>query len=118
MDLSPYSAGQLGLNSLYHYQDFALKSSDDHEGRLRDLLTSHCGWCSSPATFNDPWDCRPYFDPAFLNDPDTRAATAEALISTRAGGPELNHIDNRLRSDPEFLKATMHQFSATENRSA
>jgi hypothetical protein len=105
-------AGQLGLTSLYHYQNFDLSSSDDHLGRLTDILRNHRIWCSNPARFNDPWDCKPYFDPALLDDPQERAATAEALISTRKGGPELNHIDERLRNDPEFLKAAMHRFSA------
>ena len=111
MGTSAQVAGQLGLSSLYHYQDFNLKSSDDHVGRLSDILKNHRIWCSNPATFNDPWDCKPYFDPALLDDPHARAATAEALISTRMGGAELNHIDESLRKDPEFLKAAMHQFS-------
>jgi hypothetical protein len=104
-------AGQLGLNRLYHYQDFNLKSSDDHAGWLIDILRNHRIWVSNPATFNDPWDCKPYFDPAFLDDPLTRAATAEALISTRTGGPELDHVDDRLRNDTEFLKEAIHGFS-------
>jgi hypothetical protein len=105
-------AGQLGLTSLYHYQDFDLRNTDDHLGRLTDILKNHRIWCSNPSRFNDPWDCKPYFDPALLDDPQTRAATAEQLISTRQGGPELNHIDEKLRHDSEYLKAAMHRFSA------
>src|SRR5215472_11992557 len=112
MGISPQGAGQIGLSSLYHYQDFNLDSSDDHLERLTDILKNHRIWCSNPANFNDPWDCKPYFDPALLNDPQTRAATAETLISTRKGGAELNHIDEKLRRNPEFLKAAIHQFSA------
>ncbi|HYL76118.1 MAG TPA: DUF2971 domain-containing protein [Bryobacteraceae bacterium] len=111
MDTPPKAAVQVGLNSLYHYQDFDLKSSDDHAGRLRDILKNHRIWCSNPANFNDPWDGKPYFDPAFLDDPEVRAFTAEAIISTRKGGPELGHIDYKLRTDPKFLKAALHQFS-------
>jgi Protein of unknown function (DUF2971) len=111
MDASPQVAGQLGLKSLYHYQDFNLTSSNDHVGRLSDILKNHRIWCSNPATFNDPWDCKPYFDPALLDDPLTRAATAETLISTRKGGVELDHVDEKLRRDPEFLKAAIHRFS-------
>lgn len=111
MGASLRSAGQLSLKRLYHYQDFDLSSRDDHVGWLTDILRNHRVWCSSPATFNDPWDGKPYFDPASLDDAETRAATAEALISTRTGGPELNGIDERLRTDHEFLKAAIHDFS-------
>jgi len=104
MSTAPQVAGQLGLKSLYHYQDFNLTSSDDHVEQLADILKNHRIWCSDPSTFNDPWDCKPYFDPAILDDPRARTATAEALISTRTGGPELDHIDEKLRKDPEFLK--------------
>src|SRR5579863_7289840 len=96
-------AAQLNFIHLYHYQDFDLDSSDDHAGRLLDILQNHRIYCSSPADFNDPWDCKPFFDPALLDDPDARHASAEALISTRTGGPELDHIDDRLRRDPDFL---------------
>lgn len=111
MAVSMQVAGQLGLTSLYHYQDFNLRSGDDHVGRLTDILKNHRIWCSNPASFNDPWDCKPYFDPALLDDPQARDATAEALISTRTGGAALNHIDERLRVSPDFLKAAIQQFS-------
>jgi hypothetical protein len=73
--------------------------------------TSASSGGSDPARFNDPWDCKPYFDPALLDDPQARDATAEALISTRTGGAALNHIDERLRVSPDFLKAAIQQFS-------
>jgi len=105
-------ARQLNFTHLYHYQDFDLNSSDDHAGRLLDILQNHRIYCSSPANFNDPWDCKPFFDPALLDDPDARRASAEALISTRTGGPELDHIDDRLRRDPDFLRFLFPKFSA------
>ncbi len=110
MDSSQRSAGQLNIPSLYHYQDFDPNNSHDL-GRLTDILTNHRIWCSNPANFNDPWDGKPYFDPALLDEPAARVATAEALISTRTGGTELNDVDDRLRTDPKFLKAALHQFS-------
>jgi hypothetical protein len=116
MDSFQRSSGQLNIPSLYHYQDFDLNSNDGHVERLTDILTNHRIWCSNPANFNDPWDGKPYFDPALLDEPAARAATAEALIATRTGGPELNHIDDRLRSDPAYLKATVHQFSIEMTR--
>jgi hypothetical protein len=61
-----------------------------------------------------PWDCKPYFDPDLLDDPQIRVATADTLISNaRKAGTALNDIDDHLRSDPEFLKAAIRHFSAT-----
>jgi hypothetical protein len=112
VETSAQVAGQLGVTSLYHYQDFNLVSSDDHVGRMTDILKHHRIWCSNPADFNDPWDCKPYFDSALLDDPQIRVATAESLISNaRKAGTALNHVDEKLRSDPEFLRTAVHQFS-------
>lgn len=105
-------ARQLNFTHLYHYQDFDLNSSNDHAGRLLDILRNHRIYCSNPANFNDPWDCKPFFDPALLDDPDVRRASAEALISTRTGGQELDNVDDRLRRDPDFLKFIFPKFSA------
>jgi hypothetical protein len=106
-------AGQLAVPRLYHYRDFDLNSGDDHAARLLDILQKHRIWCSNPANFNDPWDCKPYFDPALLENPESCRAAAEALISTRTGGPKYNQVDQRLRTDPEFefLKLMIAGFS-------
>jgi hypothetical protein len=110
MDNSQCFAGQLGINSLYHYQDFNLRSSDDHIGWLTEILKNHRIRCSDPANFNDPWDGKPYFDPAHLNDPLARAATAEAITGT--GGLEVDRmIAEVLRTNPEVFRAAMHDIS-------
>jgi Protein of unknown function (DUF2971) len=105
-------AGSLKIPQLYHYQDFDLTSGDDHAGRLLDILQNHRIYCSNPAKFNDPWDCKPFFDPALLDDPNAGRAAAEALISTRTGGHELDHVDDQLRRNPSFLKFVFPKFSA------
>lgn len=105
------AAFQLGLTHLYHYQDFDLNSSDNHVARLTDILKNHRVWCSNPTTFNDPWDGKPYFDPAHLDDDEIRSKTVEAFISTRRGGSELDHFDTLLRNDPRAIKAMLHKFS-------
>lgn len=111
MGNSPRSAGQLGINSLYHYQDFNLQTSDDHIGRIGDILKNHRIWCSNPANFNDPWDGKPYFHPAHIDDPLARAATAEAI--TRTGGLEVDRmIAEVLGTDAEVFRAAMHDISA------
>lgn len=96
-------AGNIGLSSLYHYQDFNLRGSDDHVGRLTDILQNHRVWCSNPATFNDPWDCKPYFVSG--KDPKNRAATALWLSRTGHGGAGLNQ-------DLESVRWGTDQFSA------
>ena len=101
-------AGQTGLASLFHYQDF---QPDLHTDRVADILRNHRIYCSNPADFNDPWDCKPYFDPALLDDPANRSATAESLIATHIPSRNDETINRRLRTDPSFLKKAIHEFS-------
>lgn len=53
-----------GISRLYNYQP----TTDYLEDTLRE---SHIH-CSNPANFNDPWDCKPYFDPSSIEDPEQR----------------------------------------------
>lgn len=108
MDDSIRSAGQASIFSLYHYQDL---QPGLHADRLTDILKNHRIYCSNPADFNDPWDCKPYFDPALLDDPSNRAATAEFLIATQQGGPKGDKMDHILRTNPNVLKRLIHHFS-------
>jgi hypothetical protein len=101
-------AAQAGINSLYHYQDFQPAL---HADRLADILQNHRIYCSNPADFNDPWDCKPYFDPDLLDDPANQAATAESFIATQRGGPKGDKMDDLLRTDPVLLKQLMRTFS-------
>ncbi|HTA42227.1 MAG TPA: SEC-C metal-binding domain-containing protein [Bryobacteraceae bacterium] len=112
LDPSVQFAGSLKIQQLYHYQDFDVNSPHNHAARLLDILQKHRIYCSNPADFNDPWDCKPFFDPALLDDPVHARAAAEALISTRTGGSELDHIDAQLRRNPSFLKSVFPKFSA------
>jgi hypothetical protein len=108
MDDSIRFAGQAGLTSLHHYQDF---QPHLHTNRVTDILQNHRIYCSNPADFNDPWDCKPYFDPALLDDPVNHSATAESLIATHIPGPNDDVIIRQLRTNPAFLKKAMHEFS-------
>jgi len=72
-------AGEAGITSLYHYQDFDPANSVDSD-RLVDVLDNNRMFCSDPRSFNDPWDCKPYFDLDALDDPAIMSATAESLI--------------------------------------
>lgn len=50
-----------GYRTLYHWQPF-------DEKRLRPLLEHNLLYCSSPRDFNDPWDCKPFFNTDILSD--------------------------------------------------
>lgn len=68
----PYSdptARQLSFPKYFHYQPFC----NEHRGYLRDILENHRLFFSDPHKFNDPWDCRPWFDSrSVLEDPIKR----------------------------------------------
>ena len=51
-----------GHRVLYHYQRF-------NPQWLEELLTTNSIHCSSPADFNDPWDCKAHFNTEILHDP-------------------------------------------------
>lgn len=56
------NAAQRRLKRLYHWQRF-------DEGRLEAILRDNAIYCSRPSDFNDPWDCRPFFNTDLLSDP-------------------------------------------------
>jgi hypothetical protein len=113
MDDEVRFAGQAGIERLFHYQDFNPPNPIDVE-RLTDILTRNRIFCSDPTTFNDPWDCKPYFDPALLDDPVIQAGTAESFIATQKGGPKGDIMDHLLRTNPALLKQLLQGFSANQ----
>ena len=56
------TAGQTGLDCLYHWQEY-------RSDRLEPILRNNAIYLSRPSDFNDPWDCRPFFNTDLLNDP-------------------------------------------------
>ena len=57
------SAAALGIKHLYHYQTF------EKPERLARMFTDGTLYFSQPRDFNDPWDCRPFFNKSALDDP-------------------------------------------------
>lgn len=57
------TAYQSGHKQLYHWQPL-------HKERLEATLRGNTIYCSRPGDFNDPWDCRPYFNTDLLQQPD------------------------------------------------
>lgn len=83
------TAAERGLPVLYHWQAFA-RAPKDTIRRLADTLTDNTIYCSNPAQFNDPWDCKPHFNTEVLNDPAERQRYFEwALEAGRKSGETL-----------------------------
>jgi len=59
------TAYQNKIPRLYHWQRF---DADRFAQQLRNCTV----YCSSPRDFNDPWDCRPFFNTDLLADPAER----------------------------------------------
>lgn len=56
------TAAALGIKRLYHYQSF------EKPERLARIFTDGTLYFSRPRDFNDPWDCRPFFNKSALDD--------------------------------------------------
>jgi hypothetical protein len=104
MDKPLQIAGRAGVDALYHYQLF-------DPDRLADILINQRVYCSDPATFNDPWDCKPFFDVDIVDDPVMHQAIAERFIATQKGGPHGDPMDDELRRSPKLLKRFLKAFN-------
>lgn len=62
-----------GHRVLYQWEKFC-------EKRLSALFRGGRIYCSNPASFNGPWDCKPHFNTEVLNDPAERQKHAEWAI--------------------------------------
>ena len=66
------TAQQEGHRVVYHWQRFEVGPDLKHEDRLVDFLRTGKLFCSTPATFNDPWDCGEWFNTAILQSAEER----------------------------------------------
>jgi hypothetical protein len=95
---------------LYHWQRFV----PDH---VITLLRDNVIWCSNPATFNDPWDCKPYFNSDFVNDPIEVEKHIESYAAmTRRHRRDISEefIAQRqkgFRNNPKFLAECVEKIS-------
>ncbi|WP_338640130.1 DUF2971 domain-containing protein [Burkholderia pyrrocinia] len=96
MDL--FSAAQDGIHSLYHYQSFNDRTAE----RLEQTLRERAIRMSKPSDFNDPWDCKPWFDLSLLDDPHEREQHLQWLAQTATIPPD--EVD-ALRANPQQLAA-------------
>ena len=97
-----------GIGKLYHYETF----NPDY---LRDALTNRRVHFSSPQNFNDPWDCRPWFDPTELADRSLRLKWVQFL--ERHVNPAQEEVllsrGVKWRTDEKFLTETIKKMTAS-----
>lgn len=97
------------IPDLLHYQPF-------HEARLRQLIIERRVYMSSPAAFNDPWDCHPHFDTRLVSAANYRERLAnyfEELVRRRPRSVPLEQLQQQIeelrRSPDAALKQVMRQ---------
>ncbi len=97
-------AGDSEFASFFHYEPFKAEY-------LTDILKNQRIHCSDPNNFNDPWDCKPWFDISDLSDPDKHRNAADWFIENQLEGPKGDSDDQRLRTDPALLRDLISSFS-------
>jgi hypothetical protein len=109
-----HTAGSSGIDRLYHFQKFDLP-------RLQGLVETNRIYLSDPKYFNDPWDCRPFFDLSGLDDPTIYRRHVEwfdqASRKHNSHLPEEEHVGRarRLQEDRTFLEDCIRQMGAIES---
>jgi hypothetical protein len=92
------SAFEEGHRVLYHWQPF-------NEERLARTLKDLVIYCSSPGDFNDPWDCKPFFNTEILADPEENEKHVAWAVDvcrrrTPMSEPDIEAMKETLRNDP------------------
>jgi hypothetical protein len=103
------TAFQEGHRVLYHWQRL-----DDT--RLAQSLTNRTIYSSCPAAFNDPWDCKPYFNTEILTDPDENEKHVQWAVDlcrrrTTMSEKDIGHMKETLPTDRARAAALMVQMS-------
>ena len=103
------TAFQEGHRVLYHWQPFNKK-------RLARTLKDLTIYCSSPGDFNDPWDCKPFFNTEILADPEENekhvawAADVCRRLSNMSE-PDIGIMKETLRNDQARATALLLDIS-------
>ncbi len=98
-----------GYRTLYHWQIFNAE-------RLAKTLGENVVYCSRPSDFNDPWDCKPFYNLEILADDQERERHAEWLVSlcrSRTGMSEQDIATMReaLRTDETKARTIIRQIT-------
>ncbi|MBT4690796.1 MAG: DUF2971 domain-containing protein [Rhodospirillaceae bacterium] len=95
---------------LYHYQPFDLE-------RLSKIILEKELYFSNPGDFNDPWDCKPWFNADVMTDLDLFEDHLSWFIAVhRKYFPDLSETEiqrraNDVRSDPKLLREMIERVS-------
>jgi hypothetical protein len=102
------TAAQRRIAKLYHWQVL-------DPARLEVILRNNTIYCSRPADFNDPWDCRPFFNDELLDDPAEvqRCIDWSVRICEAAGqmGPDAIERMRAALRDPRVLAEKIREIS-------
>jgi Protein of unknown function (DUF2971) len=98
-----------GITRLYHYDKFVPEY-------LEDLLTNQRVHFANLANLNDPWDCRPWFDPTVLEEAQVLEQFAEWIFSFAPTSPVSEEqrlaTEIRMRVDPAYRRGILERFSS------
>lgn len=98
------TAAALGIKRLYHYQSF------DKPERLARIFTDGTLYFPRSRDFNDPWDCRPFFNKSALDDPEEYDRTVHWFVhcdrtrNMSLSEEEHSRRENEVRSNRKLLE--------------
>ena len=104
-------ASTMGVTSLFHYCAF-------YPDRFEDMIAHKRIYLSNTTNFNDPWDCRPWYDSSQIDDPEYADRLVNHLYqAARKRTPHISEEEHKqkaaqLRASREALIATMDQMSS------
>jgi Protein of unknown function (DUF2971) len=110
------TATSLRIDRLYHYQSF------EKPEQIARIFTDGTLYFSKPSNFNDPWDCRPFFDKAGLDDCNEYERTVRWFVNcdrksnTLLSSEELSRREQEIRKNRKLLEYFIDQMSADMER--
>ncbi len=117
------TAAERKIRSLYHYQSCDL-SDEIRSEQFCDLLKHNRIYLSNPANFNDPWDCKPWFNTSLLDDPTQYRLHCDwafrVWLKHNPGPHEsgfLSHVEEKLK-DRKFLQSHIDLISQSLHEEA
>ena len=106
------TAAALGIKRLYHYQSF------EKPERLARIFTDGTLYFSRPRDFNDPWDCRPFYNKSALDDPQDYDRAVRWFVhcdrthNTALSEEEHVRRENEVRGNRKFLEWLIDEMTA------
>ena len=109
------TVASLRIDRLYHYQSF------EKPEQIARIFTDGTLYFSKPSNFNDPWDCRPFFNKAGLDDPKEYERTVQWFVNcdrnnTLLSSGERSRREQEIRANPKLLECCIDQMSADMER--